>query len=202
MELDRLEIVRLSPEHIPDYLDFFEHTAHTDYPEWDRCYCLNFSAVDNIREAETIFLDPDVRRAYAADYIHKGLLRGWLAYADGKVVGWCNANDRNRCLPSFGSRFIYGDAVPQKDEEKVLSIYCFTVAPALRGRGVATALLQRVLEDALKGGWDCVEAYPEKDTADVYNNFPGFPRLYEKLGFQRTGETAKRLVYRNLLRPL
>ena len=200
MEPLSLEIVRLSPDRIPDYLDFFEHVAHTDKPEWDRCYCLNFCAAGNVEEAKTLFNDPEVRRDYAADYIRQGLLQGYLAYRDGAVIGWCNTNDKNSCQQCFGNWFIHGDTVPQQDREKVKAIYCFTVAPALRGRHVATALLERVLSDAAKEGYDCAEAYPEKDALDVHNNFPGFRQFYEKFGFEPAGETQKRLVYRKDLR--
>ncbi len=194
------EIVRLSPESIPDYLNFFENVAHTDNPEWDRCYCLNFCSASNTREAKTIFSDPDVRREYAADYIRKGILRGYLAYMDGQVAGWCNANDKNSCLECFGNYFIYGDTAPQKDERKVKSVYCFTVAPKMRRRHIATALLERVISDAAAQGYDCVEAYPEKGDADQYYNFPGYKELYKKMGFLQVGEAESRLIFRKDLR--
>lgn len=36
-----IEIHKLTPERLNDFLYFFENVAHTDNKEWDRCYCLN-----------------------------------------------------------------------------------------------------------------------------------------------------------------
>ncbi len=199
MVTDLLEIVSLSPVSIPDYLYFFENVAHKDNPEWDRCYCLNFCSACNTEEAKTVFSDADVRREYAADYIRKGILKGYLAYMDGRVAGWCNANDKNDCLECFGNYFIYGDTAPKADESKVKAVYCFTVAPEMRRKHIATALLERVVSDAQAERYDCIEAYPEKGDLDQYNNFPGYRALYEKMGFEQIGETETRLVYRKSL---
>lgn len=184
--MEGLTIERLSPELLEDYLYFFEHVAHTDYPEWDRCYCLSYCAADNTREAGGIFFDPDVRREYAIRYVNEGVMQGYLAYVDGQVVGWCNANDRDRCRVCAG----YREMVPEREGDglKVKSVFCFTVAPALRGKHIATSLMERVIADARAEGYDALEGYPDKDARDVYNNFPGHIAFYERFGFETVGE--------------
>ena len=87
-----------------------------------------------------------------------------------------------------------------EDGLKVKSVFCFTVAPAMRGRHIATALLERVMADAKEEGYDAVEGYPEKGAADIYYNYHGHLALYEKLGFERAGEGIDRLILRKNLR--
>lgn len=96
-----IEINKLTPERLNDFLYFFENVAHTDNKEWDRCYCISYCAAHNNRTKKNFF-DPDVRKLSAIDYINKGLMQGYLAYADGNVIGWCNANDRNDCMHCYG----------------------------------------------------------------------------------------------------
>lgn len=193
-----LEIVRLSPERLGDYLYFFEHVAHTDHKEWDRCYCLNYCAADN-RAAEPELRDLEVRRACAIRYVEQGVLQGYLAYWDGQVVGWCNANDRNACLRCLGQRFICGDTEPAEETGRIKSVFCFAVAPAHRGRHIATALLERVIADARAEGCTAVEAYPEKEKMDIYYSYSGHRGLYDKLDFLPWGETEYRHIVRRAL---
>ena len=91
-----LEIKPLIPELAADYFDFFENRAFTDDSPY-RCYCQVFQmsrqeyqeAYDKAKE------NPGpASRAIAERQIHAGVLRGYLAYVDGKSIGWCNANDR------------------------------------------------------------------------------------------------------------
>ena len=37
-----LEIRRMTPRMLDDYLDFFDNIAFADHPEWSQCYCLAF----------------------------------------------------------------------------------------------------------------------------------------------------------------
>lgn len=147
-----IEIRKLEPKILSDFLYFFENVAHADNKEWDRCYCINYCAAHNNRTAKKFF-DPEVRKKHAIDYINSGLMQGYLAYIDGKVIGWCNANDRNDCLHCYGwKNYIESKEIKKKTKEKIMSVFCFTVAPDYRGKGISTALLQRVIDDAKKDG--------------------------------------------------
>lgn len=195
------EIRKLTPELLNDYLYFFENVAHTDNKEWDKCYCTNYCATHNNHiTKKKKFSDPDVRKKYAIDYVNNGLLQGYLAYTDGKVIGWCNANSRNDCLHCFGwKNHIASKAIDKKTKEKIKSIFCFTVAPEMRGKGVATALLNHVIEDAENEGYEYIEAYPNKEETDMYYNYVGPFDLYKKLGFDIYAETKWRLILRKRL---
>ena len=183
-----LQIRKLSSELLPDYLYFFENVAHTDYPEWDRCYCLHYCSAHN---AETDLSDPEKRREYAIQYVTEGILQGYLAYSnENKVVGWVNANDRSNCMDCDGWVEMAGNQkINTGGHGKTKSIFCFTVAPARRGEGIAEMLLRRVCEDAIKEGYELIEGYPNKGESDMYYSYVGPLDLYKKLGFTIVGET-------------
>lgn len=195
-----IEIKKLTPESINDYLYFFENVAHTDNPEWNRCYCLNYCAANNKRIAKRKFSDPDVRKKYAVDYVENGIIQGYLAYADGNVIGWCNANDRNKCLNCFGwKNLISNKSISIKSKEKIKSVFCFTIAPDMRGKGVASALLKQVIEDAEKDGYKFIESYPNKEETDMYYKYVGPLELYKKFGFEHYDQTKWRFILRKKL---
>ncbi len=73
------------------------------------------------------------------------------------------------------------------------------MAADYRGKGVSTALFQRVIDDAKKDGYDYIEAYPNKEQTDMYYNYVGPLGLYKKLGFEPYTETKWRLVMRKKL---
>ena len=193
--MEKLTITPLTPERLEDYCFFFENTAHTDNPAWDRCYCVDYCGADNAGmdyDSES----PDLRREHAVRFVNAGLIQGYLAYLEGRVVGWLNANDRAACLRSSGWEQITGSTETVPDGRKIKSVFCFTVAPELRGRGIAEALLRRALADAEAAGYDAVELYPYKGETDIFYSYAGPQKLCEKLGFQLWGETENRFIYR------
>jgi GNAT superfamily N-acetyltransferase len=96
-------------------------------------------------------------RKVAERQITDGVLRGYMAYVDGKSIGWCNANDRAN-YPAEP----YNDDVPfhAPAETKEKTVVCFEIAPNYRGKGVATTLLQRVIDDARAEVFSAVEGFP------------------------------------------
>src|SRR5215831_8047809 len=79
-------IKELTPELRDDFLYFFDKVAFADNPDWSDCYCSLYHFANRSKE-ET--------RGEAADQIEKGRIHGFLAYDNGKPVGWCNAANRN-----------------------------------------------------------------------------------------------------------
>lgn len=199
--MNNLTIHKLTPERLDDYLYFFENVAHTDNKKWDRCYCTNFCAANNSRVLKKANMsDPDVRREFAIDYINKGLLQGYLAYFDNNVVGWMNTNDRNDCLYCYGWKHLIADwRIRKRSKEKIKSVFCFTVAPNMRGQGIATAMLERAINDSKSDGYEFMEAYPNKEDTDMYYNYVGPLGLYKKFGFEPFTETKWRLILRKKL---
>jgi len=76
-----------------------------------------------------------------------GKLQGYLAYADGLLVGWCNANDKS-LYPYFDLKAEISDFIRGNNYGRVKSTICFCIALEYRGKGIATALLKRIIHDA------------------------------------------------------
>ena len=91
-----IEIRKLTPDLLKDYLQFFETDAHADNEDEDCCYCVCWSSADH--RARIGFSSPEKRRELAVQYINDDMIRCYMAYHDGKVVGWCNANEKTECL--------------------------------------------------------------------------------------------------------
>lgn len=73
-------------------------------------------------------------------------------------VGRCNANEKSKCLNCISRlRFMTNVIIENNKNEKVKSIFCFTIAPNMKRKGIATKLLERVCSDAKSDGCDCIE---------------------------------------------
>ena len=175
-----IAIKRLTPELAEDYVHFFDTTPHATGKEEHRCYCIWWSSADIEQES---YGTVEERKALAVKYINSNNIQGYLAYHDGKVVGWCNANTKPDCYISFCWRRFMGAVHKDTADEKVKSVFCFAIAPQMRGKGIAGLLLKQVCEDARKEGYDYVEAYPNKEFINTELDFMGPVGIYEKLGF-------------------
>lgn len=195
-----IEIKKLTPDLTEDYLHFFENDAHKDNKDEDRCYCVCWCSDDH-RKGQN-FSSPEKRRAYAVRYVGDGSIRGYLAYCGGKVVGWCNANDKAKCLNCISwLRFMAPvGAADLSPGAKVKSVFCFAIAPEMKRQGVATKLLARVCEDAENDGYEYLEAYPNKEFVSVFRDFMGPYGLYQKAGFTIHKELGQIFVVRKYLK--
>lgn len=170
-----MEIHPLTPGRAPDFFEFFDHRAFTDNPDWKGCYC-------------TFFHRPEAgfqrtRREQAQVMIASGALQGCLAYDDeGRVLGWCNAN-RKSAYAKLAAH-----------ETDVLAVVCFVIDPKHRRRGIARALLARVVEEARQKGFRAVEAYPSARARTEGGHYHGPLALGEALGFTRM--PGRKLVVR------
>jgi len=195
MELD---IRRLTPALAEDYVRFFDETPHDDDNAEHKCYCVCWCSDDY--EGKD-FSTAAKRRHAALQYVKSNVLQGYLAYYDGKPVGWCNANTKADCLQCCSwQRFM--DYVPLEtpgENRKVKSIFCFVIAPEWKRRGIATALLERVCADASREGFAFAEAYPYKEASWPSSDFGGYLEMYRKSGFHVSAESAKGLVMRKNL---
>lgn len=194
-----ITIKPLAPELSADYFDFFENRAFTDNSPY-RCYCHLYQMSKEQQKAEFDNIDAVdigcVSRKIAEYQIHSGQLRGYMAYVDGVVIGWCNANDKaNFPLESCTGESFY--APPEKLEKAVV---CFEIAPEYRGKGIATALLQRVIDDAKAEGYKAVESYPDVHNEQFEWDCKGPLRLYEKAGFVKVADQEKNVVMRKELK--
>ena len=113
-----------------------------------------------------------------------------LAYVDGEVAGWCGFGPR----PSL-PRLERSRTIPKIDDKPVWSILCFNIRVGYRRRGVATALLDGVIDFARTSGAPGLEAYPIDPEGGRVNSGFGYVGLtpwFERRGFRRVLETAAR----------
>ena len=194
-----IEIRKLTPELAEDYVHFFDVTPHDDDIEGTKCYCVCWCNDDWVGKD---FSTEEKRREYALRYVKDSVIQGYLAYCDGVIVGWCNANTKADCLKCCSWRRYMGE-VPTEEaaaDIKVKSIFCYVVAPEMRRKGIAKLLLARVCQDAAADGFDFVEVYPEKEFIDEARDFGGPEELYRKNGFEVCGETEKKFIMRKQLK--
>ena len=194
-----IEIRALTPDLVEDYLHFFENEAHADNKDEDRCYCVCWCSDDHRGGKD--FSTPEKRRDLAIQYIADGEIQGYLAYCDGQVVGWCNANTKADCVNCISwLRFMTSiKTMESSPDAKVKAVFCFVIAPSMKRKGVATRLLERVCEDATEDGFDFVEAYPNKRFIDIFSDFMGPLELYRKCGFTAHEETEHKYIMRKQL---
>ncbi len=175
-------IKKLTSELLDDYLYFFDNVAFSDHKEWSLCYCMSFHMTEEM-ESEHEKTGEIKNRKYSIKYIKEGKQNGYLAFYDGKPIGWLNTDDRNAYV--YLSHEKNADVWDDADEGvRIKSLVCFTIAPEMRGRKVATKLLERALSDAKDDGYDIAEAYPIKGEGDCYLNYLGPKKMYEKSGFE------------------
>lgn len=163
-------IKELSEETMNDWFDYFDNDAFKDHEDWKGCYCTAFYSPRPVEYDST----NRKRRDYAKWLIEKGRMKGYLAYEEGKVVGWVNVNEKSKFPRLEGL---------MRDNEKVLSIVCFLIKKEFRRKGIAKEMLKKIIEAGKNSGYSYVEAYPKKRAKTEYNIWNGPYELYIKSGF-------------------
>ena len=192
-----ITIKLLTAELNADYLDFFDNRAFTDGNPNGPCYCTspnqNEEDIKQMVDEFKVFGVKDTVRKYAVSMLNENKIQGYLAY-DGEVsIGWCNAADIDSYVgfvPDFARENICG---------KTISIVCFEIAPEYRGKGIASAFIDRICKDAKLKGYVAVEGYAK--LSDKRNDFDyhGPFRLYQKAGFIEVARENGQVVMRKVL---
>ena len=193
----KVEIKKLTPERVEDYVQFFDTVPHNPSGNGDKCYCVTFCK-DAVYQSGGLYWYPtaEERRQHGMKRVMDGDIQGYLAYVDGEVVGWCNAGDKadyGECIDHVRT---YGNVPVEKSQpgEKIKFIFCFAVAPSVQRRGVVTQLINFVCEDARAAGFECVEAHTYRDF--TRDGFKGTLGMYEKCGFTVYVEEGDNVVVR------
>ena len=195
--MDKIIIKPLTAESTADYLDFFDNRAFTDNNPNGPCYCTSPSQdEDSIQQMVgefKIYGVKDTLRKYAVELLNHNKIHGYLAYDGNLSVGWCNAADIESYagfVPDFARKNTCG---------KTVSIVCFEIAPEYRGRGIASAFIDRVCNDAKSKGYAAVEGYAKvSDKRDDFD-YQGPVRLYQKAGFVEVSRENGQVIMRKLL---
>ncbi len=188
-------VCKLTADRLEDFLGYFDKDAFSDNDEWCGCYCMCYHWDKELRKKRAWNCDKahaELNREQAIRFIQSGRMQGYLAYMDGKVVGWCNANDKK----AYDNVNFDIPSIPDTGE-KTKSIVCFSVAPPYRGLGIAKSLLRFVCEDAKQDGFSYAEAYPFAH--NEYHAYHGPVSLYENAGFQYCDKIEGCKIYRKKL---
>jgi GNAT superfamily N-acetyltransferase len=182
-----VDIQPLDPSLLDDYLRFFDGDAFADDPRWASCYCAYPHVEHHLKPWEERTAAEN--RAEVSRRILAGKMRGYLAYAGGKPVGWCNAGPRRSVT-----------TVPRREGEGAVgAITCFLIAKPHRGKGVARLLLRAACEGFREQGFEVAEGYPRKDASGEGANHHGPLSLFLSEGFEPAGEQDGETVVRKRL---
>ena len=194
-----IEIRKLMPDLAEDYAHFFDVTPHDVNIDERKCYCVTWRSDDSyVNDGDHWFPSREERREHAIQFVKAGSLQGYLAYYNGEIVGWCNANaDCQGCVSYLRSFWPIDEYCA---DIRVKSIFCFVIAPKVQRMGIATQLIERVCMDASADGFDFVEAYAYDKFTDVIHDFRGPLAMYEKCGFVKYAEREGKVVVRKALK--
>ena len=195
--MDKIIIKPLTTKSSADYLDFFDNRAFTDNNPNGPCYCTSPNQDEEsiqkmVSEFKTYGVKNTIRK-YAVEMLNNNKIHGYLAYDGNLSVGWCNAADiesYSGFVPDFARSNTCG---------KTVSIVCFEIAPEYRGKGIASAFIDRVCNDAKSKGYVAVEGYAKlSDKRDDFD-YQGPVRLYQKAGFAEVARENGQVVMRKVL---
>ena len=174
-EIGDVTVHAMSEARIDDWLGFFDHDAFADNPDWASCYCLEPHSPPPPEEPERPWREI---RETMVKRLRAGTTAGYLAYIEGRCIGWVNASLR----ADYG---LFKDVdVTGPEPRSVSGISCFVIAPPYRRHGVATALLEYAIEDAAGRGASWIEAYPHnKPQKSDGDHFRGTLSMFEARGF-------------------
>ncbi|MGE0719719.1 MAG: N-acetyltransferase family protein [Alphaproteobacteria bacterium] len=143
------------------------------------CWCMHWQVPRGGKEWREAKGEPN-RRGFLA-LVAAGGVRGMLAFAGDRPVGWC----------CFGPV----ESFPRLDATRSLrrdrpadtwAVVCFFIAAGWRRRGVAGSLLGAAVDEAFAAGAAEIEGWPAKPNAGPFAAafaWTGVPSLFEKAGF-------------------
>jgi GNAT superfamily N-acetyltransferase len=175
-EIGSVIVHLVTDDRVQDWLRLFDHDGFAGNPDWASCYCLEPHVPATPELPERPWRDT---RATMTGRLRCGSTFGYLAYVDGNAVGWVNASFRS----DYG---LYRNIDASGPEPRfVIGVSCFVIAPPFRRHGVASSLLDRVIEDARARGASWIEGYPHNapEPSDA-GHFRGALSMYEARGFQ------------------
>lgn len=170
-----IEIKKLNPDRIQDYVAFHERLDFHHAPEWRGCYCHFYHSQDNIFP-----WTKEIIHQHKLDVIRNiedRIMTGFLAYDQNQVIGWLNAND----LDTYHR--IKKELQPYVEGQKVALSICFIVDPLYRKQGVARRLLDHAIQYYQDLGYDGMLALPSTDQESKEKHYHGSLHMYVEKGY-------------------
>lgn len=158
----QIEIRRLSKDMADAYIRYFDDRAFSDGSPEKGCYCVWHHWTD-AHERERSLMPTDQRpfrkRNYAKELIENGTLNGFVALDGDQIVGFCNADWKDHYF-RLSREHTPDSWIGVNENDKILSIVCYIIAPDMRRKGIAKTLLKSACQYAESSGYDYVEGYP------------------------------------------
>ncbi|MDE5819003.1 MAG: GNAT family N-acetyltransferase [Lachnospiraceae bacterium] len=197
-----IEVKKLDSNMADEYLTFFDQRAFSDGSAEKGCYCVWHHWTDKHEQERSLMPEnerPYRKRNYAKELIRNGTLNGFAAFCEEQIVGFCNADTKDHYFRL--SRENQPDSwIDVNENDKILAIVCFIVAPDMRRKGVAKALLECACQYAQENGYDYVEGYPSKGEF-VVNNCGGSASMYMEQGFEIVDVPGGIIARKKMKRP-
>jgi GNAT superfamily N-acetyltransferase len=172
-QIGAVTIHPVTADRVDDWLLLFDCDGFAGNPDWASCYCLEPHVPAPPEQPERAWRES---RATVADRLRCNSTYGYLAYVEGKAVGWVNASE-------YGLFQLVDRAGPAPRE--VIGVSCFVIAPPYRRHGIASGLLDRVIADAPARGAAWIEGYPHNEPKpNDAAHFRGARSMYDARGFQ------------------
>ena len=140
----------LAPSRVDALIRFMHEEAFSDNPHWRSCHCV-FHYLADAQDGSWADRSAADNEATLRELAGNGEGHWILAYHEGQVVGFVNADLRPRLR-----RY---DEWETPSEPDTGIVACFVVHPAWRRRGIATQLLDAAVASLVSRGARRVDAY-------------------------------------------
>lgn len=169
-----MEIKALCKELQEDFFSLFDSEQFAHEESWKSCVCRFYHTSCDYPEWMKRSKEDNIEDAKKAIANHQ--MAGFLAYDDGKCIGWMNMADArlyDRLVPYLPKQYLDGSAV--------LTI-CYVISKQYRNQKIASLLLEHGIEEYRKQGFRYAIAIPiAHDVRE--KSYRGHPLMYEHRGY-------------------
>ncbi len=179
-----ITVCKLTKNMANDYIDYFDNRAFSDGNIQKGCYCVWHHWTEKHEQERNLMPEnerPFRKRDYAKELIERGILNGFVAIHEDKIVGFCNADLKDNYF-RLSKENTPNSWIGAREGDKIFSIVCFTVEPDMRRKGIAKAMLDCACRYAKENGYDFVEGYPSQGNFSV-SDCGGSVEMYTNQGF-------------------